>query len=111
MERETAQNLMPRFLNAITAMAQEPGAIHARLPAAVLQVTAFSERHFPEELRPKYVELLHLFSSVSVPIGAENHPDWRKTVPAYYLSPTKTRRAAALLVELLEAIVYVLESP
>ena len=102
---------MPRFLNAVTGMAVAQGPVHARLPDAVTQVVVFGERDFPEDLRPKYAELRALLGAGIVPDGARNHPDHRKQMPAYYLSPQKARRAANLIIELFETIVYTLNAP
>ena len=100
---------MPRFLNAVTEMAVAEGAIHARVAAVVTQIAVFSDREFPDELKPKYAELMALLSSGTVPVGAENHPDYRKQVPAFYLSPRKARRAADLIIDIFEAIVSAVE--
>lgn len=108
MDRRQAQDLMPRFLNAVTGMAVARGAVHARVAGAVSQIAVFGENEFPEELRPKYAELQELLGAGTVSPGAENHPDFRKQAPAYYPSPQKASRAADLIIEIFEAIVYTL---
>jgi hypothetical protein len=106
MDRKRAKDLLPRFLNAATAMAVAPGPVHARVAEVATQVMVFGVGDFPEELKERYLELRGLFLSRSVPKHAVGHPDHRKQVAAYYLSPRKARRAADLINEILEAIVW-----
>ena len=109
MDRKTAQDLLPRFLNAVTGMAVSRGPVHARVAEVVSQIEVFGAQDFPDDLRARYMELDSLLSEPVVPTTAREHPDFRKQVPAYYLSPRKARRAADLIIEILEAIVYGLD--
>jgi len=106
MDRKRAKDLLPRFLNAVTAMAVAPGPVHARLAEVATQVMVFGAEDFPEELKERYQELRGLFLLRAVPQHSVGHPDHRKQVGAYYLSPRKARRAADLINEILEAIVF-----
>ena len=108
MDRSQAKKLLPRFLNAVTGMAVSRGPVHARLAEVVIQIVVFSEEDFPERLKGPYRELRSLISSPVVPQHSVNHPDHRKTVPAYYLSPKKARRAVDIINEILEAVVFAL---
>jgi hypothetical protein len=108
MDRKRAKEVLPRFLNAVIAMAVARGPVHARLAEVAILVMAFAVEDFPEELRDKYQELRGLLLSQVVPKHAVGHPDFRKQVAAYYLSPQKARRAVDLISEILQAIVFAL---
>ena len=110
--RSRRDELLPRFLNGVSAMAlSAEKSLAGRLAFAVDQVAVFTVEDFPSELRPKYAELMRLFDSARVPSVAKNHPLWQRRVPVYYLHWTKARRAAELLVELFEALVRARPSP
>lgn len=107
MDQVAARRVLPRFLNAVTEMAtSREGTVRGRLAAAVEQVTAFRSDDLPEELRARFDEFFALIASGKVPTSATHHPNYLNTTPAYYISAAKAQRAAQLLVEMFEALVY-----
>jgi len=110
MTHEEASSLLPRFLNAVEALALSPErTIRSRLAWAYDQVFVFADQEIPEEINPQFREFCSIVGSKVVPPKYESHPDYPKTTPIYFLSPQKAKRAAELLLEMFGAIVYSLE--
>lgn len=111
MSRRQAENMLPRFMTAVTTMAGLSGrpSLQRRLAWVACEVTVFHENGVPEELRSDYAELRALLGSGRVPEHSRFHPDIPKTAPAFYLSPKKARRAADLITGILGRLVTIIE--
>lgn len=111
MSRRQAENMLPRFMTAVTTMAGLSGhpSLQRRLAWVACEVTVFLPGDAPEELRSDYVELRALLGSGRVPEHSRFHPDTPKTAPAFYLSPKKARRAADLMTGIFTRLVTIIE--
>jgi hypothetical protein len=98
------EDVLPRFLNAVSTMARSSGTLAARVSSVVEQLIVFRAQDFPGELEAKYDELLTILENPKAPQGMDNHPS--KMNPAAWLSPSKAQRAADLILELFEAAVW-----
>ena len=89
-DKVKAGNLLPRFMNAVTTMAQsKEKSVRLRLAWVVYDVLVFAPSQIPEELKAKYEEFEQLVNEPDVPEHAINHPNYPRRVPAAYLSPKK----------------------
>jgi len=105
--RQEAISILPRFMNAVTAMANATDTTQRlRLAWAIEQVSVFSENEIPNSISHQYQEFIAIISKPDLPQYADIHPIYPKTVPAAYLSPQKAKQATKLLIDMFEQIVF-----
>jgi len=66
---ETAREMFPRFLSAVTGMAVARGGVNARLALVVDQVVVFDPAEFPPPSRGLVAELHALLKTKAVPLS------------------------------------------
>lgn len=108
MTKVEANALLPRFMNAVTIIAESrEKSRRLRLACAVEQVLVFREGEIPKELRPLFKGFEALISEQTVPDYAKHYPDshYFKRGSAAYLSPKKAHLAMKILIKMFEEIV------
>jgi hypothetical protein len=107
VRRFRLRQLLSEFLRAVDTLATAPeSSLRGRLAYAAVNVLVLHPASFPEDLRPRFDELVQILQSGHVPAYLHDHPRFARNQPANYLSHSKARRATTLLIGLLESIAY-----